>query len=94
MARAIWKGKVLAESDAIESVEGHIYFPPDSLRRDYFKDSQTQTECHWKGTAHYYHLHVDGEVNVDAAWYYPEPKEAAANIKGYVAFWRGVEIEE
>jgi len=92
MAKAIWKGKVLAESDSCEIVEGNKYFPPDSLNRDYFEDSNTNTECHWKGTANYYHIQVDGEVNVDAAWYYPKPKAAASNIAGYVAFWRGVEL--
>ena len=93
MAKASWNGKVLAESDNIETVEGNIYFPPQSIKREFFEDSQTETICSWKGTAHYYHLKVDGQVNVDAAWYYPEPKEAARNIKGYVAFWRGVEVE-
>lgn len=94
MAKAIWKGKVLAESDEVEVIEGNMYFPPDSIRREFFEESQTRTECAWKGTAHYYHLKVEGEVNVDAAWCYPEPKDAAKNIKGYVAFWRGVEVEE
>ena len=93
MAKAIWKGKVLAESDVVEEVEGNKYFPPDSVNKEYFEESNTQTECPWKGTAQYYHIKVDGEVNVDAAWYYPSPKEAAGNIKGHVAFWRGVEIE-
>lgn len=94
MARAIWKGKVLAESDQCEKVEGNYYFPPDSINKEYFRESNTHTECSWKGTASYYHIRVDKEVNVDAAWYYPEPKEAAKHIKNYVAFWRGVEIEE
>lgn len=93
MARAIWKDKVLAESNEVEVVEGNKYFPPDSINREYFEESNTQTECPWKGTAHYYHIKVGNEVNVDAAWCYPNPKEAANNIKGYVAFWRGVEIE-
>ncbi len=93
MAKAIWKGQVLADSDAVEEVEGNKYFPPDSVNKEYFEESNTQTECPWKGTAQYYHIKVDGEVNVDAAWYYPSPKEAAGNIKGHVAFWRGVEIE-
>ena len=92
MAKAIWNGQVLAESDKCEEVEGNKYFPPDSLNRDYFEDSQTETECPWKGTASYLHLRVDGNVNVDAAWCYRNPKEAASNIKDYVAFWRGVEI--
>ena len=94
MAKAIWQGAVLAESDKFEMVEGNHYFPADSVNREYFRDSKTQTECPWKGTAHYYHLQVEGQVNVDAGWYYPDPKEAASNIKDHVAFWRGVEIEE
>lgn len=94
MARAIWNGEVLAESDTIELVEGNVYFPPDSIHREYFKDSDTHTTCFWKGVASYYHVEVDGETNVDAAWYYPETKPAADNIKGYVAFWRGVEVEQ
>ncbi|RMF65267.1 MAG: DUF427 domain-containing protein [Calditrichaeota bacterium] len=94
MAKAIWKGKVLAESDQVEIVEGNRYFPPDSINREYFEESNTETICPWKGTAHYYHIKVDNEVNVDAAWYYPEPKEAAKNIAGYVAFWRGVEVQD
>ena len=94
MTRALWKGQLLAESNHTELVEGNIYFPPDSIQDEYFEDSQTRTECPRKGTAHYFHLKVGGEVNVDAAWNYPEPKEGAENIKGYVAFWRGVEIIE
>lgn len=94
MAKAIWNGKVVAESDHTEMVEGNHYFPPDSIKRECFKDSKTTTVCPWKGTASYYHIEVSGEVNVDAAWYYPKPKKAAKNIKDYVAFWRGVEIQE
>lgn len=94
MAKAIWNGKVLAESDNCEVVEGNKYFPPDSINKSYFEESHTRTECPWKGTAHYYHVKVDGQVNVDAAWYYPDPKDAAKNIKGYVAFWRGVEVAD
>ncbi len=93
MPKATWKGQVLAESDHCEVVEGNQYFPPDSINKDHFEASQTRTECPWKGTAHYYHIKVNEEVNVDAAWCYPEPKEAANNIKDHVAFWRGVEIE-
>lgn len=93
MPKAIWNGKVLAESDTTEMVEGNHYFPPDSIKPDYLKESNTHTECPWKGTAHYYHIKVDDQVNVDAAWHYPNPKEAASNIKNHVAFWRGVEIE-
>ncbi len=92
MATAIWNGKVLAESDAFEMVEGNYYFPPDSINKDYFKESDTHTECPWKGTASYYHVEVDSDVNKDAAWYYPEPTDAAKHIKNHVAFWRGVEV--
>jgi len=74
-------------------VEGNQYFPPDAVKREYFKPSATHTTCPWKGVASYYDVLVDGETNRDAAWYYPEPKEAARNIKGYVAFWRGVKVE-
>jgi len=93
MPKAIWSGVVLAESDRCEVVEGNQYFPPDAVKREYFKPSATHTTCPWKGVASYYDVLVDGETNRDAAWYYPEPKEAARNIKGYVAFWRGVKVE-
>ncbi len=93
MARAIWKGKVIAESDASESLEGNIYFPPDSLRQEYFKESERTSLCPWKGTAEYYTVVVDGEENPDAAWFYADPKSAAAQIKDHVAFWRGVTVE-
>src|SRR5436190_6029459 len=93
MPKAIWNGAVLAESDRCEVVEGNQYFPPDAVKREYFKPSATHTTCPWKGVASYYDVLVDGETNRDAAWYYPEPKEAARNIKGYVAFWRGVKVE-
>ena len=93
MSKAIWNGVVLAESDRCEVVEGNQYFPPDAVKREYFKPSATHTTCPWKGVASYYDVVVDGETNRDAAWYYPEPKEAARNIKGYVAFWRGVKVE-
>lgn len=92
MAKAIWKGATLAESDRYEVVEGNVYFPPEALNQAYFQPSDTHTVCGWKGTASYYHVVVNGEVNRDAAWYYPDPKPAAANIKGYVAFWRGVQV--
>ena len=92
MARATWNGAVLAESDKFEKVEGNIYFPPDTINREYFRDSDTHTVCPWKGTASYYSIEVDGQVNRDAAWYYPQSKEAAKNIEGYVAFWRGVQV--
>jgi uncharacterized protein (DUF427 family) len=92
MPKAIWNGKVLAESNETVMVEGNHYFPPDAIIRDYFKDSQTNTVCPWKGTASYYTLAVDGQENPDAAWYYPHPSDAASKIKDYVAFWRGVEV--
>jgi len=93
MAKATWKGKVLAESDDVQIVEGNVYFPPESLNREYFSKSETRSTCPWKGLANYYHLEVDGEVNEDAAWYYPDPKEAAKHIKDHVAFWKGVQVE-
>lgn len=83
---------MLAESDRYEVVEGNVYFPPESLRREHFKPSPTTTQCWWKGTAHYYTIAVGEHENADAAWYYPDPKPAAENIRGMVAFWRGVEI--
>ncbi len=94
MARAVWNGTVLAESDQFELVEGNVYFPPDTLHSEYFKESNTHTTCSWKGVASYYTVSVDGQENPDAAWYYPEPKDAAKNIKGYVAFWKGVKVEK
>lgn len=93
MPKAIWKGSVLAESTRCEVVEGNQYFPPDSIRREHFRESSKRSACPWKGEASYYDIIVDGEVNKDAAWYYPETKPAADNIKGYVAFWRGVSVE-
>ena len=93
MARAIWNGAVLAESDRTVVVEGNHYFPPDAVHREHLRDSVTHTICGWKGTASYYDVEVGGQVNKDAAWYYPDPKEAAANIKGYIAFWKGVRVE-
>lgn len=93
MAKATWNGAVLAESDRFEMVEGNVYFPPEALRREHVKESDTHTVCGWKGTASYYDVVVDGSVNKDAVWYYPDPKPAAANIKGYFAFWKGVDVE-
>jgi uncharacterized protein (DUF427 family) len=93
MARATWNGAVLAESERFEEVEGNVYFPPDAIRREYFRESPTHTVCPWKGTASYYSVTVEGETNADAAWYYPEPKDAAANIRDHVAFWKGVRVE-
>jgi uncharacterized protein (DUF427 family) len=93
MARAIWNGSVVAESDRCQVVEGNHYFPPDAVRREHLRPSETQTECSWKGTARYYDVVVGERRNPDAAWYYPEPKAAAATIAGWVAFWHGVTVE-
>lgn len=93
MAKATWKGKVLAESNEAKIIEGNLYFPPESVNREYFKDSNTHTICPWKGKANYYDVVVEGEVNKDAAWHYPDPKPAAKEIKNHVAFWKGVEVE-
>jgi uncharacterized protein (DUF427 family) len=92
MPKAIWNGAILAESNNCEVVEGNQYFPPDSINREYFQESNTQTTCPWKGVASYYSIVVDGQENKDAAWYYPTPKDAAKNIAGYIAFWRGVKV--
>ena len=93
MAKASWNGVVIAESDTFETVEGNVYFPEASLNREFLRASETHTICPWKGTASYYTIVVDGEENTDAAWYYPDPKPAASNIAGHVAFWRGVHVE-
>jgi uncharacterized protein (DUF427 family) len=92
--KAIWNDTVLAESDDTVVVEGNHYFPPDSLNREHFRESDHHTTCPWKGEASYYTLVADGETNENAAWTYSEPKEAAAQIKDHVAFWRGVEVTE
>lgn len=92
MVRATWNGAVIAESDVTVVVEGNHYFPPEAVRREYVRESATHTVCSWKGVASYYDIVVDGAVNRDAAWYYPQPKEAAQQIAGYVAFWRGVRV--
>jgi uncharacterized protein (DUF427 family) len=84
---------VIAESDRFESVEGNVYFPPEAVRQQFLSPSETTTVCGWKGTAHYYNVVVDGRENRDAAWTYPEPKPAASNIAGHIAFWRGVTVE-
>lgn len=94
MARATWNGAVLAESYDTILVEGNHYFPPDSVRREFFRDSSRHTVCSWKGIASYYDVEVDGQQNQAAAWYYPEPSPAAAEIKDYIAFWRGVRVEQ
>lgn len=93
MTKAIWKDTILADSEKTILVEGNHYFPPDSIDWDHFCESATHTRCHWKGTASYYHVIVDGEINRDAAWSYPDPSEAAFHIKGSLGFWRGVCIE-
>jgi len=92
MARAIWKGEIIAESDQFETVEGNVYFPAESLRQAFFRPSDRTFVCGWKGTASYFDVVVAGETNAAAAWTYPDPKPAAANIKGHVAFWNGVEV--
>lgn len=92
--KAIWDGAVLAESQDTIVVEGNHYFPPDSLNREYFKESSKHTFCGWKGQASYYDIKVDGKVNRAAAWYYPSPQRAANQIKDYVAFWGGVRVED
>lgn len=94
MARAVWNGQVLAESGRCEVVEGNHYFPPDAVSMEFLRPSDTHTVCGWKGTASYYSLAVGGQTNQDAAWYYPDPKPAAKNIAGYVAFWKGVTVED
>ncbi len=93
MAKATWKGKVIAESDKSEVVEGNQYFPPESVKREHLQPSETTSVCPWKGTASYYHVVVDGETNKDAAWYYPDPKDAAKRHKDHLAFWRGGNVE-
>jgi uncharacterized protein (DUF427 family) len=92
MATATWQGKVIAESDNTHSVEGNTYFPPDSIKSEFFHESDLTTECGWKGTANYYDIVVGQEPNKNAAWYYAAPKPEAANIKGHVAFWKGVTV--
>ena len=93
MVKAIWKSQVIAESDDVEYVEGNAYFPPEAVNMELLQRSKTSTRCGWKGQASYYDVVVEGEVNSDAAWYYPTPKDKAANIRGYIAFWHGVQVE-
>jgi uncharacterized protein (DUF427 family) len=92
MKRASWNGAVIAASERCVVVEGNQYFPADAVQREFLRDSGTHTVCGWKGTASYYDVVVNGETNQDAAWYYPDPKPAADNIKGYIAFWKGVKV--
>lgn len=91
--KAIWNQQILAESDTTVVIENNHYFPPESLNKTFFSESDTHTHCPWKGEASYYSLEVDGKSNPDAAWYYPETSHAAKPIEGYVAFWKGVEIQ-
>ncbi len=95
MPRAIWNNQVIAEAPAneIHRVEGNVYFPPSTVRREFLRPSDTHTDCVWKGTASYYNVVIDGKVNEDAAWFYPEPSAMAARIKNHIAFWRGVKVE-
>ncbi|MBO0932580.1 DUF427 domain-containing protein [Fibrella aquatilis] len=91
--KAIWNGQTIAESDDTVVVENNHYFPKESVKTEYLTDSTTHTTCPWKGLASYYSLTVDGKTNPDAAWYYPDPKAAASQIKDHVAFWKGVKVE-
>jgi uncharacterized protein (DUF427 family) len=93
MTKATWEGAVLAESDETIEVEGNQYFPPEAMQKEYFMPSNAHSVCPWKGTASYYDVEVNGKRNPGAAWFYREPKAAAAQIKGYVAFWKGVKVE-
>lgn len=104
MAKAIWNGQVIAESDETIIIEGNVYFPPNSIKKEFFTDSETTSQCMWKGTASYYNIEVAGETNKDAAWYYAEPKEGSEELvakqndgngafANYIAFWKGVEIQ-
>lgn len=92
--KAIWNNQLLAESKETKVVEGNHYFPPGSINKDFFKSSSTSSSCPWKGKAAYFSLEVNAKENKDAAWYYPEPKAAASEIKDYVAFWKGVQVSE
>jgi uncharacterized protein (DUF427 family) len=92
--KAIWNGAAIAQSDDTVVVEGNHYFPATSVNKDHLQSSDTHTICPWKGEASYYNVVVNGQTNKDAAWYYPEPKEAAAQIKDRIAFWRGVKVED
>ena len=93
MAKAIWNGVILAESNQTQMVEGNHYFPPESVHKEYFQKSSSTTVCPWKGTANYYDIVVDGKTNAGGAWYYSQPRPAAKQIKDHVAFWRGVRVE-
>ena len=90
--KAVWNGNIIAESENTCKVEGNHYFPPHSVNKEFLEESDTHTTCSWKGTASYYNVVVDGKKNNDAAWYYPNPKPAAAKIRDHIAFWKGVQI--
>lgn len=90
--KAIWQNEIIAESDSTVVVENNHYFPPSAVKTALLSPSQTHTHCPWKGDASYYDININGKINRDAAWYYPDPKQAAENIKGYIAFWKGVEV--
>ena len=92
--KAIWNGHVIAQSNETKVIEGNHYFPADSINEEFFKESGTHSHCPWKGTASYKTLRVDGQENVDAAWFYPETRDMAKEIEGYFAFWKGVEVKE
>ncbi|WP_194774783.1 DUF427 domain-containing protein [Pararhodonellum marinum] len=92
--KAIWNNQIIAESNQTIQIEGNHYFPKESIKDEFFKPSDTHTTCSWKGVASYYNLEVEGEVNKDAAWFYPNTKDAAKAIEGYVAFWKGVNVEK
>jgi len=94
MAKAVWNGVVIAESDKFQEVDDYVYFPESSVKREYLRPSSTVSTCPWKGQARYYSLMIDGQENQDAAFYYPNPKPIARKIKGHIAFWRGVEVEK
>lgn len=92
MVKAMWNGVTIADSEATVVVEGNHYFPPEAVNQEMLRPSSTTSACPWKGTAHYYSIEAAGQTNQDAAWYYPEPKSAAAEIKGRIAFWKGVAV--
>jgi len=94
MPKALWNGAVIAQTERFETVENNVYFPPGAVDRSKLEPSDTHTTCGWKGVASYYNVVVDGKFNKDAAWYYPDPKPEAANIKNHIAFWRGVVVEK
>lgn len=91
--KAIWNGKIIAESDTTINIEGNQYFPINTVNKKFLRESDTHTVCHWKGTASYYNIEVDGKTNQDAVWYYPTPSKLAEKIQNHVAFWRGVKVE-